>query len=304
MIQPRKYNAAMENIGFWANNNQGIVAVAIFIATLVISCIVGLFKLLVGKFKPKKGVTNITGDVLQGSHNTKNTTNNTVVKFSTNFSLPDIDFRMTSNYRVNNPKGAVFGTLTTSSSSPVAKFAFLDTREQTIGRVTTFQKIVRSDTDLVANYFIENADNEELLLQSIYKRKGYLHGLVTLTNGDSYIYKYESQGEGWKVSVEENHPNLMDTYILMGKEQYTKLSKEAYEILLELDDVRQSILYVLSTDNTGEFIRVGKRDYTENATNYCEALNELLNAGLIKHTSGHLYKLTSAGQKKAKLLLS
>lgn len=309
--QTKKYNTVMENIGDWLNNNQGIVTVVIFSITILMGWISGLFKWLIGLFKPKKAEMNISsgknlsvsGDIIQGKNNVK-TTNNTFIHHSKTSTPPDIDFRMTSNYRVTNPKGAVFGKLTTSSPSSVAKFTFLDSKEQPIGRGTKFQKIVSTDTELIANYFIEIEENQELLLQSIYKRHGYLYALVTLTNGEAYIYKYEAQGNGWKVSVDENHPNLMDTYILVGKESYSKLSEEAYEILTEISDTSQNKIYQLSTDQTGRFIRAGKRDFTENATNYCEALDELLNAGLVKHTSGQLYELTSAGKEKAKLLSS
>ncbi len=302
----------MENIGNWLNNNQGIVAVAIFAITVLLGWISGLFRWLIGLLKPKKPEMNISsgknlsvsGDIIQGENNVKNTTNNTFIHHPQTSTSPDIDFRMTSNYRVSNPKGSVFGKLTTSSPSSVAKFTFLDSKEKPIGRGTKFQKIVRTDTDLVANYFIENSENQEILLKSIYERNGNLHALVTLTNGESYIYEYEAQGEGWKVSVDDNHPNLMDTYILIGKKPFTKLSRQATEILMEMDSEGHNTIYLLSTDQTGKFVRAGKRDFTENATDYCEALDELMNAGLVRNISGQLYEPTSAGKKRIGSLLS
>ncbi len=302
----------MENIVDWLNNNQGVVAVVIFVVTIILGWISGLFKWLIGLLKPKRAEMNvssngdmsISGDVIQGENNAKHTTNNTFIQNNSSSNPPDIDFRMTSNYRVSNPKGSVFGKLTTSSPSSVAKFTFLDSKEQPIGRGTKFQKIVRTDTDLVANYFIEDAENQEILLKSIYDRNGNLHALVTLTNGETYIYEYEAQGEGWKVSVDDNHLNLMDTYILIGKNPFTKLSKQATEILMEMDSEDHNTIYLLSTDQRGEFVRAGNRDFTENSTDYCEALDELMNVGLVRNTSGQLYEPTSAGRKRIGSLLS
>lgn len=85
-----------------------------------------------------------------------------------------------------------------------------------------------------------------------------------------------------------------------------RLSLEEKELLIAALPRGEIQLLLL---NEGNFIRAGNKNFPDDKTNdptdfekYFEALKRLEQRGHIRHESGHLYKLTDSGFKKAKKL--
>ncbi len=99
---------------------------------------------------------------------------------------------------------------------------------------------------------------------------------------------------------------LKDFFNWISKYKKSLLIKEEKTILLNALKSSHEI-HVLSTDQDGDWIRVGEVDFLyNNDTNktkaYVYALETLCKKSLVRHVSGALYKLTAQGFEKAKKL--
>lgn len=130
---------------------------------------------------------------------------------------PPVDFSMFGCYRHVLNKQFVYAKLTTPISSNISKFNFLDTKGKAFGIFSKFQTTTSQDNEKHANYFLEDKEDSDKFLETIHGHKGKIKAQVLTTTGKKYIYTYEAQGKGWKVAVEENHPNMQDTFILIDQ---------------------------------------------------------------------------------------
>lgn len=77
--------------------------------------------------------------------------------------------------------------------------------------------------------------------------------------------------------------------------------------LLKMAVDNKGQIWVLETDQTNEFVRIGSHDLydkedPEVQANYIEALQRLVRRGLVTKKSNNLYLLTGTGFRKAKKL--
>jgi len=99
---------------------------------------------------------------------------------------------------------------------------------------------------------------------------------------------------------------VLEAYKFASYLKKIRLSREEKELLIAVSPNGEILLIPL---NEGNFIRVGNKTFPDDKTNdpadfekYFEALKRLEQRGYIRHESGHLYKLTDSGFKKAKKL--
>jgi hypothetical protein len=76
------------------------------------------------------------------------------------------------------------------------------------------------------------------------------------------------------------------------------LSAEEVDLLMVAADSGE--IFLLSADQSGNWVRAGGKDYIDwgdpaHATSYVEALDSLCSRGLARHDGGILYRLTTAG---------
>ncbi|MCI0331519.1 MAG: hypothetical protein L0196_11360 [candidate division Zixibacteria bacterium] len=81
------------------------------------------------------------------------------------------------------------------------------------------------------------------------------------------------------------------------------LTKHEEELLLATME-NKGLLYVLSSDQQGDYIKIGQYGYFDNPDpstriKYLDAKEKLMDKGLIKHESGLLYRITDKGLKTA-----
>jgi len=82
------------------------------------------------------------------------------------------------------------------------------------------------------------------------------------------------------------------------------LRAEAQELLREARSA-DGELFVLDTQHTGKWVRVGQCNYAEGAEmrhRYLDALQDLIGAGLVEAAGGVRYELTTPGWEAAKEL--
>ena len=109
----------------------------------------------------------------------------------------------------------------------------------------------------------------------------------------------------WKQEAERNAlENIGKTSTISEKTEPT-LSREEVEILITAAE--KGTIYVLKTDQFGNWVRVENKDFINQkdpsiAALYLDGLDSLCRRGLAKWQSGILYRLTGVGFQKARAL--
>lgn len=130
----------------------------------------------------------------------------------------DIKFNMTGNYLHENPDKTPFGELKVNEQdSNVINFTFLDHLGKPLGRSATFGKGANVDLFLCSNYFIETKEDRMKFLEVLKKQEGKVVALIETSIGDKFIYTYKAIHENWKKTLDTDHPNLNDEFILVKK---------------------------------------------------------------------------------------
>lgn len=125
------------------------------------------------------------------------------------------------------------------------------------------------------------------------------------TNIDSDKISAEIGELGSSVIVGKDITQHVNNYISSSALDREPLSDEEKELLIAASKNEGQI--ILFRTQQKDFVRVGGHNYMNeeipvSATPYCEALEDLIERGYVRHEGGNLYKLTSPGRRQARNL--
>jgi hypothetical protein len=98
--------------------------------------------------------------------------------------------------------------------------------------------------------------------------------------------------------------DLVSFYGIWGSWKDDQLTEPEKELLI-LADAEEGFLYVISTNETGEFVQIGRKSFLDDKepavrARALEALEKLFRRGLIRHEGDSLFCLTGTGFDKAR----
>ncbi len=93
--------------------------------------------------------------------------------------------------------------------------------------------------------------------------------------------------------------DLVQLYQVWGSWKDNQISEEEKEILIQAQKNGGKI-NLISTDQTGEFVRIGRKDYISESdpsirARALESIEKLYRRGLIRHEGGIVMELTGTG---------
>ncbi len=130
-------------------------------------------------------------------------------------SAVDINFSMSSGYKLPLP-GNTFGTVsTTKGLNSVSGFSFLSGVMITkIGRCSPFINVGNA---LRADYFIETEKGLQTFMRALSLQDGEIRARIWMTNGTKFIYTFVTSQRNWKKTI-KGVKDLDDQLILIKKE--------------------------------------------------------------------------------------
>ncbi len=121
-------------------------------------------------------------------------------------------------YPNSNYSGSPYFILKAVNNSGISEFHILDNENNEIGTFGDFQSVMNSDTTQKSQYYFSSGEVESFI-NTLVANNGAIKARVRTTNGDTYIFHYKAVQNNWRITVEQNHPNLNDDFRLINKEK-------------------------------------------------------------------------------------